>query len=159
MIKLTNNRTLTYGGNIFITNNVYDVIRYIDGRDDDVRILYDQSINTWFMGEAGEYTHANFVMEGWKNGLYYDYDFKTEDDVAYYYGNGSFLYLYYYKTTPFRPNLTGDYEMHYVYDFGILDSHDIIEGQALNYEDTELYKVLLPRLITTKKELTTIMEK
>lgn len=159
MIELINNNTLGYNGKIYATQNAYDVIRYIDGRSDDTRILYDKGIKTWYVGEAGEYTHRNFVMEGWKNGLYHEYDFKTEEDVTFYYGTNDFIYLYYYKEKPFKPNLTGDYEVHYIYDFGILDSHDIVDGAAIKFEDTDLYNILLPRLIRTEIEKTIIKTK
>ena len=154
MEELINNKTLGYGGKIFATINAFDVMRYIDGRNDDTRILYDPRIDTWFIGEAGDYTHANFVIEGWRNGYYSDYDFKTEDDVINYYCNNTFLWLYFYKDLPYKPNLTGDYKVHYVYDFGILDSQDITKNANIFFEDTELYKILLPRLINTVKEET-----
>ena len=152
MIELVNNNTLGYNGKIYATDNAYDVARYIDGREEDTRILYDPRISTWYIGEAQAHIHRSLVIEGWKNGLYWNYDFKTEDELMYYYSNNEFVYLYYYKTKPFKANLTGDYEVHYIYDFGILDSHDILNDTVLKFEDTTLYKILEPRLIETEKE-------
>jgi hypothetical protein len=154
MIELIINDTFGYDGKIYITDNAYDVMRFIVGRDEDVRILYDDNIHTWYIGKAADHVHRAFILEGWRNGLYHDYVFKTEDDVLYYYGNTEFVYLYYYKTEPFEPNLTGDYEVHYVYDFGILDSHDILNTTVLKFENTDLYEILLPRLVRSEIEPT-----
>lgn len=155
MIKLINNgNSIGYTGDIYITQNVYDIIRYIDGREEDTRILHDSNINTWYIGDALDHIHRSFVIEGWKNGLYHEYDFKTEEDVLNYYGNTTFIFLYYYKEVPYKPNLTGDYEIHYVYDFGIIDSHDILFNIQLKYEQTELYKILKPRMIDVLMERT-----
>ena len=50
--------------------------------------------------------------------------------------------------------MTGDYGVHYLYDFGVIDSHDILNEVTIKYEDTDLYKILLPRLKKTVKEKT-----
>ena len=51
-------------------------------------------------------------------------------------------------------NLTGDYGVHYFYDFGIIDSKDILKSVKVRYEDTDLYKALELRLQKAEKELT-----
>lgn len=144
----------------YATSNVYDIARYIDGRTEDTRILYDQDINYWFIGDASNYVHYYFALSGWKNGLYHAKNIESEQNFNDYYHNRSnFLYLYYYKDKPLRENLTGDYSVHYLYDFGVLDSHDILNSIEIKYEDTELYKILYPRLIGTKVESTKRGEK
>lgn len=144
---------------IYATNNVYDIVRYIDGRKEDVRILYDPDIKYWFIGDASIYIHYYFALGGWKNGLYSDKDIKAEKEFNdYFHSRDNFLYLYFYKDKPLRENLTGDYSVHYFYDFGILDSHDILKLSELKYEDTELYKILSNRLIKTEIEQTKRME-
>lgn len=154
MLEIENDREFKYKGKIWVTQNAYEVIRYIDGRDDDTRLLWDPRISTYYVAEACEHIHRSLVTAGWKNGLYYDLNLKTREDFDTYYGQSDFVYLYYYKEQPFKPNLTGDYGVHYLYDFGVIDSHDILNEVTIKYEDTDLYKILLPRLKKTVKEKT-----
>lgn len=138
---------------VFVTKNVYELIRYIDGRKDDVRILYDVKAKLYFYALAGFTVHPEFIYLGWKNGLYPD--LKNEYQVRSDYSvKNEFIYLYYYKDKPIMENLTGDYGMHYFYDFGIIDSKDILASTKARFEDTSLYEILLPRLIDVKKEFT-----
>ena len=96
-----------------------------------------------------------FIIEGWKNGLYSEYDFKSDEDMSCNYcARKDFIYMYFYADKPAQENKTGDYGVHYFYDFGILDSNDILKETKIKFEDTELYNILLPRLIKTQVEKT-----
>ena len=140
---------------MYATDNAYDIMRYLVGRTNEIRILYDSNIKYWFIADASEYAHYHFVIEGWKNGLYADYNFESELDIqANYCPTAPFVYLYFYKEGPVQPNKTGDYGVHYFYDFGILDNMDIRRGDQVTFEDTELYNILLPRLQDKKVERT-----
>ena len=138
---------------VYASKNVYDILRFIDGRKEDVRILYDVKSKLWYWALAGFTVHPEFLYIGWKNGLYPK--LKNEFEVRSKYTiENEFIYLYYYKDKPVMENLTGDYGMHYFYDFGIIDSKDILNSSKARYEDTDLYKVLESRLQKVEKELT-----
>lgn len=136
---------------VYASKNVYDVIRFIDGRKEDVRILYDAKSKLWYWALAGYTIHPQFLFIGFKNGLYPD---LGSTSFSKYLLSNEFIYLYYYKDKPVMENLTGDYGMHYFYDFGIIDSKDILNSVKARYEDTDLYKVLESRLQKVEKELT-----
>lgn len=152
MIKLLNTED-TYKAKMYATDNAYDVKRYLIGREEDTRLLYDASIKTWYIASAAEYIHMNFVEEGWKNGLYAEFDYKTKEELwVKHCTEHEFIYMYFYTDKPVQPNKTGDYGVHYYYDFGILDSNDILKKTKIKFEDTELYKILEKNLVKTEIE-------
>lgn len=154
MIKLLSTEE-RYKAPMYATNNAYDIKRYLIGRKEDTRLLYDKNIDYWYVAPASEYCHYHFVVEGWRNGLYSDYDFKSEDEVHAGYGSiNEFIYMYFYVDKPAQENKTGDYGVHFFYDFGILDSNDILKTTKIKFEDTELYKILEPHLLKIEVEET-----
>ena len=136
---------------VYASKNVYDVIRFINGRKEDVRILYDAKSELYYWALAGFTVHPEFLYIGFKNGLYPNLDLISFSD---YLQDNEFVYLYYYRDKPVMENLTGDYGVHYFYDFGIIDSKDILKSVKVRYEDTDLYKALELRLQKAEKELT-----
>lgn len=138
---------------VYASKNVYEVIRFIEGRKEDVRILYDSKGKLWYWALAGFMIHPMFLEIGFENALYPKVKDKSEFYNNYVLKN-EFIYLYYYKDKPVMENITGDYGMHYYYDFGMIDSKDILESVKVRYEDTDLYKILEPRLQRVEKELT-----
>lgn len=151
MIELLNN-IKEIGAKVYATHNAYDVIRFIDGRKEDVRILYDVRAKLYYFAFAGFTIHPEFIFIGWENGLYPN--LKTKNEILFYESVNEFVYLYYYKDEPVKENLTGDYGMHYFYDFGIIDNKDILRTTKVRYEDSDLYIILKPRLQKVEKEYT-----
>ena len=154
MIELINTEN-TYKATMYATDNAYDVKRYLIGRKEDTRLLYDNKIKYWYIAPAAEYCHYHFVEEGWKNGLYAEFNYNTREELWINHCSVSdFIYMYFYTDKPAQENKTGDYGVHYFYDFGILDSNDILKRTVLKFEDTELYKILKDRLIRVEIEET-----
>ena len=112
MIELLNTEKV-YKAPMYATKNAYEIMRYLVGRKEDTRLLYDPNVEYWYIAPAADYIHANFVAEGWKNGIYADFDFKSEQDIySSYCGCNDFIYMYFYTDKPAQENKTGDYGVH-----------------------------------------------
>lgn len=154
MIELLNTEKI-YKAPMYAPDNAYDIKRYLIGRKEDTRLLYDNLIGYWYIAPAAEYIHMNFVEEGWKNGLYAEFDYKTKEELwIKHLCVDEFIYMYFYTDKPAQPNKTGDYGIHYFYDFGILDSNDILKQTKIKFEDTKLYKILKKNLKKVEEEPT-----
>ena len=123
--------------NFYLTQNAYDVIRFIKGRKQDTRIVYDSNINYYFFSLALDYTHLQLLEQARKTGLYTiknmtDYFIENEDSV---------YFLYYYPTvaeiTTSKGFVSEQYPNEYNYDFGTICSY-----YATNFEEMELYNLL-----------------
>lgn len=123
--------------NFYLTQNAYDVIRFIKGRKQDTRIVYDSNINYYFFSLALDYTHLELLEQARKTGLYTiknmtDYFIENEDSV---------YFLYYYPTvaevTTSKGFVSEQYPNEYNYDFGTICSY-----YATNFEEMELYNLL-----------------
>ena len=123
--------------NFYLTQNAYDVIRFIKGRKQDTRIVYDSNINYYFFSLALDYTHIQLLEQARKTGLYTvkdmtDYFIENEDSV---------YFLYYYPNsaniTTNKGFVSEQYPNEYKYDFGTICSY-----YATNFEDMELYNLL-----------------
>lgn len=123
--------------NFYLTQNAYDVIRFIKGRKQDTRIVYDSNINYYFFSLALDYTHIQLLEQARKTGLYTvkdmtDYFIENEDSV---------YFLYYYPTvaevTTNKGFVSEQYPNEYKYDFGTICSY-----YTTNFEEMELYNLL-----------------
>lgn len=123
--------------NFYLTQNAYDVIRFIKGRKQDTRIVYDSNINYYFFSLALDYTHIQLLEQARKTGLYTvkdmtDYFIENEDSV---------YFLYYYPNsaniTTNKGFVSEQYPNEYKYDFGTICSY-----YTTNFEEMELYNLL-----------------
>lgn len=134
--NIIQNESLEKIDDFYLTQNAYDVIRFIKGRKQDTRIVYDSNINYYFFSLAMSYTHLDLLEEAKKTGLY-----TEKDMIDYFLDNESSIYFLYYYNKDYQKDNKGfvseQYPEEYNYNFGTICSY-----YTSNFEEMELYNIL-----------------
>ena len=59
-------------GKCFITKSAYDIVNLLKNKPKEYRILYDNRIKMYMIGDANDITHWDMIQDAYKNALYYD---------------------------------------------------------------------------------------
>lgn len=129
--------------NIFATDSVYDVINILRNKPKSYRLVYDNNIHMYFIGDAFNYIHQDLLEAAFRSGFYpnmlSEEDLKDYLDDCLYDGQNLLLLA-------FSPDVnrgidieksSDGYTRKYVYDFGAIYAHEITP-----LENFDLYKKL-----------------
>lgn len=127
---------------VFATNSKYDVVNYLKNKPKIYRIIYDPSINYYFIGDGFNYIHQDILEIAYDYGFYPEM-FSSSEMVDYMQDkmmDGQILLFAFYpnenKTQDIEKSSDG-YTRKYVYDFGVIYVHEMTP-----LEDFDIYKTL-----------------
>lgn len=66
-------------GKCFITKSAYDIVNLLKNKPKEYRILYDNRIKMYMIGDANDITHWDMIQNAYKNALYYDQEDFIEE--------------------------------------------------------------------------------
>lgn len=123
---------------IYATNSAYDILNWMKNKPRELRIIYDDSINTYFFGDAFNYIHQDILEEAYYQGFYPDMLSSSEarDKVD----NHKVTLFAFYPNGGRKLDIeksSDGYTRKYVYDFGVIYAHE-----ETPLEDCPLYKLL-----------------
>lgn len=127
---------------VFATNSKYDVVNYLKNKPKIYRIVYDPSINYYFIGDGFNYIHQDILEIAYDYGFYPEM-FSSSEMVDYMQDkmmDGQILLFAFYpnenKTQDIEKSSDG-YTRKYIYDFGVIYAHEMTP-----LEDFDIYKTL-----------------
>lgn len=125
---------------IIATDSPFTIKNLIINKPSTYRILYDEAIDTYFIGDGELLTHFDLLCEAYNSGYYYQVEDYIDElgGIQFYYRDGENKYLYFLVFDNANNWDVGDdgLDTIYNYDFGNMLS------RACNFSDTELYKIL-----------------
>ena len=137
-------------GGILATDSPFTIKNLIINKPSTYRILYDESIDTYFIGDGEFLTHFDLLYEAYDNGYYYQIEEYIDElgGIQFYYRAGENKYLYFLVFDNTNSWDVGDdgFDAIYKYDCGNMLS------RACTFSDTELYKILNSHLSESLNE-------
>ena len=123
---------------MFATDSAYDVINQMKNKPRAIRIIYDNDINYYFIGNANTDIHQDILEEAFYQGFYPDMLSSSEarDKVD----NYEVTLFAFYPSESHKQDIeksSDGYTRKYVYDFGIIYAHEMTP-----LEDCEIYSLL-----------------
>lgn len=127
---------------IYATPSGYDILNWMKNKPKPYRIVYDNNIKNYFIGDAYECIHLDITEAAYNSGFYPD--MLSVNDVDDYtrecMDNGTILFFAFYpdeKSGQDSDKSSDGYTRKYVYDFGIIYAHEMTP-----LENFELYTLL-----------------
>ena len=137
-IENLNEKLEELNDSIYATNSGYDILNWMKNKPRELRIIYDDSINEYFFGDAFNYIHQDILEEAYYQGFYPDMLSSSEarDKVDNYEVTLFAFYPNEGRKLDIEKSSDG-YTRKYVYDFGVIYAHE-----ETPLEDCPLYKLL-----------------
>lgn len=127
---------------IYTTNSAYDVLNRLKNKPSSYRVIYDNNINLYIIGDAFDYIHLDLLEATYRSG-FYPLMYSENDMSEYLDGcleDGSMLLFSYDPeggSIIDHEKSSDGYTRKYVYDYGTYYCHELTP-----LEDFQLYKIL-----------------
>ena len=115
---------------IYATDTVNQLISFLKGKPKPYRIIYDSSINYYFIGDANNLIHLDILETAYDNGFYPELFSKNEvqDYIEEKAVDEELLLFAFYPDEDRAQDIeksSDGYTRKYIYDFGVIYSHEL----------------------------------